>query len=1082
MHLRLSTHNYCPENCVHRAFQEYLKRYMVFILTFFFTGNLLAQPAVEWDKLQTLSPGFGPYPTVACQTTDGGLMIGLAAVSNAGSKYSVLKLDRKGNKEWEKTYGGNRNDELRSVIQTSDGGYLIGGQSNSDAGGDKTDSAYSIGTDYWIIKITADGTKQWDKTYGGTGADNLATAVQTSDGGYLLGGLSNSPANGIKTENPYGESDSWVIKLDANGTKEWDKTLGGSLRDDVSSLIQASDGGYIVGCNSDSEISGNKTAGSKGSYDYWIVKLSASGTKLWDKTYGGNGFDRGPVIARTEDNGYLLAGNSSSGSDGDKTAPAFGDDDLWIVKINSEGEKQWDKSYGGNEYDLIHSIQPTSDGGYLIGMVYYSDLGDTKTDPTRDLDDNWIIKIDANGSKLWDKNLGGSPTSVSTLAGAFTTSDGGYLITGYSYSNNPGGDKTEVGQGVWTVKLLAESNDKKLAFSDSNFDFTFSTIPVDSTFNVSLSASTGSPVVALRKSTAEWLDLPSPALGSLPFTVTTAGIASNQYSSVVAATAPGYARALLNVNLKVNEVTNPPVLSPIGDKVLQPGEILKFTAAATAGFGQTRIFSLVNAPAGAAIDAVTGAFNWNTPWESGIYQFTVKVSIAGFPDLYDEETIVVTLRLTDPADVPAIRINAGGKDFTTADGRFFQADTFFVDDTRTSSVEHVDILNTTDDELYRTTRCNYNIQYQIPVQSGIYKVTLHFAEIYWGVYPGRPAIDVRRKFNVDAEGQRKLDNYRILRQAGAPLTAVTETFEVDVKDGFLSLNFMKIEDLPTIAAIEVAFVKPLLQFSLAPIADAYVRYGSSSQTNYGLEQTIDVKATNKAELARTAYMQFSMARLSNIRSAKLRIYGQNYQHYIPVRVGLSGIDNDNWTETGITAGNAPTGPSTFLSEFYVWRNPQFFEVDITEFAKEQFAKDKMLTLMLADQRTGNKRVIFNSRENAVNPPELIITTSEPVISSARTADSETPKEDKKESESSVIYPNPVRDHFTIRVGSRHQSSIRLSLVSEAGNTYRISTPEGLRTGSVSGIDISRLQLPAGIYLLNVQSGSASETLKVLLAE
>ncbi|WP_161597202.1 CBM96 family carbohydrate-binding protein [Dyadobacter flavalbus] len=1061
---------------------------MILILVPFLTGKLLAQPAVEWDKLQTLTPGFGPYPTVACQTTDGGVMIGLAAGGNAGSKYFILKLDRKGNKEWEKTYGGNKDDELKSVIQTSDGGYLIGGQSDSDAGGDKSDSAYSISTDYWIIKITADGTKQWDKTYGGTGSDNLGTAIQTYDGGYLVGGLSTSPANGIKTENSFGESDCWLIKLDANGNKQWDKTLGGSLRDDVSSIIQVPDGSFIIGCNSDSEISGNKTAGSKGSYDYWIVKLSASGIKQWDKTYGGNGFDSNPIIVQTEDNGYLLAGDSWSDAGEYKSAPGFGYYDLWIVKINSEGEKQWDKSYGGNDPDLIQSIQPTPDGGFLIGMVYYSDLGDTKADPTRDLDDNWIIKIDANGTKLWDKNIGGSPRSVSTLAGVFTTSDGGYLTTGNSYSNNIGGDKTEVGQGVWTVKLLAESNDKKLAFSTDSLDFALSSIPTDSTRNAILSANTGSPEVTFRKSAADWLDLPLPALDTLPFTVTTSGIASGQYSSVVAATAPGYARALLKINLNVNEVSMPPVLSPVGDKVLLPGGTLRFTATATTGFGQTTTFSVLNAPAGAVIDAVTGAFNWTAPWETGSYQLTIRVGVAGSPNLYDEE--LITVRVVEPANFPAIRINAGGKDFTTADGRVFMADTFFVGNTRTSTVKDIDIVNTQDDELYRSSRCDRYFSYRIPVQSGIYKVTLHFAEVFWGVYPGKPGNVSSRLFDVAAERASKLNFYSIIQKAGGPLRAVTESFEVKVTDGFLDLDFDYADaDLAKVAAIEVEVISPLTEFSIGPVADAYVRHGNNSQTNYGLEQTIDLKATTKAELARAAYIKFSLASLSEITSAKLRIYGRNYEGTNLIRVGLTGIDNDSWSETGITASNAPTGFSTFLGSFDIndqKHRPRFFEVDITEYAKAQLAQDKMLTLMLADRGETNKRATFNSRENAVNPPELIIITSGPITPTARIAHTPvlTKTDNKTENEltASTIYPNPVQKHFTVQIGNQHQDNISLQLINAAGRSYPVKTNEELHAGSKAEADVSGLSLSKGIYLLKVQSSKTSEVLKVLITE
>lgn len=470
------------------------------------------------------------------------------------------------------------------------------------------------------------------------------------------------------------------------------------------------------------------------------------------------------------------------------------------------------------------------------------------------------------------------------------------------------------------------------------------------------------------------------ALGSIPIIVNSNEIEPGQYSSIISATAPGYGSALMNVNLTVNNATLPPTLNPIGDKTLQPGEILHFEADATAGFGQTATFSLVNAPSGAVIDAATGVFNWVAPAETGTYPLTIRVSYVNLPNLYDEETIAVTVKLTDPADVPVIRINAGGKDFTTADSRVFQADRFS-SGARTSSVEHVDILNTPDDELYRTTRSEELFHYEIPVKTGVYKVTLHFAEIYWGVSPNRPAINIRRKFNVDAEGQRKLDDYSILQNAGAPLTAVTETFEVDVKDGFLSLRFVKNADRASLSAIEAELIKPLTELSLAPVADAYVRYGSSSQTNYGLEQTIDIKATTKAELARTAYIKFSLAKLQSINQATIRIYGRNHEGSNTVQAGLTGIDNDNRTETGIIASNAPTGTPVFLGKFNSLRKARFYEIDITEFVKSQLAQDKTLTLILADLFTTNKRVMFNSRENAVNPPELIVTTTEPAISS-----------------------------------------------------------------------------------------------------
>jgi hypothetical protein len=257
---------------------------------------------------------------------------------------------------------------------------------------------------------------------------------------------------------------------------------------------------------------------------------------------------------------------------------------------------------------------------------------------------------------------------------------------------------------------------------------------------------------------------------------------------------------------------------------------------------------------------------------------------------------------------------------------------------------------------------------------------------------------------------------------------------------------------------------------------------ASLGNNYGQEQTIDLKATITAELRRFAYLKFSLAGMSEVNSAKLRIYGRNHEGNTTVRVSLAGIDNDSWTETGINGSNAPTGPATALGTFNVMKNEQFFEVDITDFAKAQLAQDKTLTLMLSDLFTTNKRVTFNSRENALNPPTLLITTSVPVVTAARIAQAELSAKPEYEVGSSVVYPNPVNTKFTIQVGSRHQRSINLSLISNAGRVHPISLPESLDAGTKAEIDISSMHLPTGIYLLKVQSDSASEILKVLLAK
>ena len=551
-------------------------------------------------------------------------------------------------------------------------------------------------------------------------------------------------------------------------------------------------------------------------------------------------------------------------------------------------------------------------------------------------------------------------------------------------------------------------------------------------------------------------------------------------SSYVVATSPGYARAILKVNFHVNDVTTQPTLDPIINKELAAGDTLTFTAKATTAIGQTKRFSLIGAPQGATIGTSSGAFSW-VPQSSGIYKFVVRISVAAAPELYDEET--VTVKVVNSGSVTSVRINAGGGAYTTSDGRAFEADNYYDGVDRTSTIADADILNTTDDELYRSGRSSDYFNYNIPVTNGIVRVTLHFAEIYWGVSPNRPGENNRRLFNVSAEGVVKLNNYSIIGSAGGPLSAVKETFEVEVIDGMLNLAFRstsEMRDKPRVSAIEVVFLESMSIATLSPVADADVSYGTNANTNYGNEPMISVKSTSVPELRRVSFLKFSLASFSDITSAKFRIYGYNHQADTRVNLDLIGLDNDGWSETGITAGNAPTGVMTSLGKLSVTRKPEYFEVGITEFAKAQFARDKTLTLKI-EETFGGKRIIFNSKENAVNKPELIITTNGPVGSAARLAAEEVINESAEPgAESSVIYPNPVRTQFTLQIGNQHQENVSLQLFDEAGRAYPIRTPEMLHAGTKAEISIADLALGEGIYLLKVQSVSKSEMLKVMV--
>jgi hypothetical protein len=238
--------------------------------------------------------------------------------------------------EWDNTIGGSGFDVLLSVLQTSDGGYLLGGYSDSGANGDKTENSQG-GNDYWVVKLDASGAVQWDNTIGGSGNDILFSVLQTSDGGYLLGGRSTSPAGGDKTENSLGNFDYWVVKLDGSGGVQWDHTIGGSGDDLLFSVIQTSDGGYLLGGYSDSDANGDKTENSQGGSDYWVVKLDGSGAVQWDNTIGGSDVDELYSVIQTSDGGYLLGGYSDSGANGDKTESSQGETDYWVVKLDGSG-------------------------------------------------------------------------------------------------------------------------------------------------------------------------------------------------------------------------------------------------------------------------------------------------------------------------------------------------------------------------------------------------------------------------------------------------------------------------------------------------------------------------------------------------------------------------------------------------------------------------------------------------------------------------------------------------------------------------------------------------------------------------
>jgi len=418
-------------------------------------------PIIQWQKSLGGSNEEEAYSIK--QATDGGYIIVGSSSSNDGdvtghhggssaNDYWIVKLDSLGNKQWQKSLGGTDDDYATFVQQTTDGGYIIAGVSNSNDG-DVTGNHGNY--DYWIVKLDNTGTILWQKSFGGSSDDFAAYIQQTSDGGYIIGGISNSNDGDVTTHhNTTATADYWIVKLNSSGVIQWQKSLGGTDDDYATFVQQTTDGGYIVSGSSFSNTNGDVTGnhGNSSSTDYWIVKLDINGIIQWQKSLGGTNSDWANSIQQTTDGGYIITGESIS-TDGDITNH-IGDYDYWVVKLDGNGIIQWQKSLGGIYWDKASSIQQTSDGGYIIAGFSYSNNGDVSGHwGSTFIPDYWIVKINSIGTLQWQKSLGG--TDLDMAYSIQQTSDGGYIIAGYSESNDGNVTFNNGLSDYWIVKLSA---------------------------------------------------------------------------------------------------------------------------------------------------------------------------------------------------------------------------------------------------------------------------------------------------------------------------------------------------------------------------------------------------------------------------------------------------------------------------------------------------------------------------------------------------------------------------------------------------------------------------------------------------
>ena len=424
----------------------------------------------------------------AIQTSDGGFLLGgksnsgiegnKSASSLGGADFWIVRLDANGSKLWDRTFGGTGDDILFSLRETTNGDFVLGGSSASGVNGNKT-ATNKGGTDFWVVRIDANGTKLWDKSIGGGDDDTLEALEVTADGGILCAGFSASVISGDKTTKNWGGSDFWLVKLDANGNKVWDKTYGGTGDDFCYSIAPAGNGGYVLAGSSASGTGGNKTSGNSGMTDFWAVRVDANGDKVWDASYGGTNEDgiTSVSIVAAPAGGFLIGGDSFSGINGQRTKQNFGQDDFWVVRIDTGGAVLWDAAFGGTGNDYLTAVQTSVNGGFVLAGGSTSGITGNKTTASFGSVDYWLVGIDSAGSKAWESVFGGSSLDGFINVALWPASDGGYLLAGDSFSGATGNKTTASygGSDFWAVKLTVQSPAKLRVVPQTNvangFDF-----------------------------------------------------------------------------------------------------------------------------------------------------------------------------------------------------------------------------------------------------------------------------------------------------------------------------------------------------------------------------------------------------------------------------------------------------------------------------------------------------------------------------------------------------------------------------------------------------------------------------------
>lgn len=403
---------------------------------------------IEAEFIRTYGGSGVDEGVAVVPTTDGNYVIAGTTQSNDGDLLNIkttadadiwiFKVTTSGEIQWSKTYGGTANDIATNISNTNDNGFIVSGYTRS-TDGDVTDPGNAGFHDFWILKLDSTGNIQWNKTFGYSGSDQCYKAFPTSTGGYFISGFLDVSASegegnegrsqtGQKGANLHGVGEFWGMLLDGNGNAIWKRYFGGTNNDRSYDALETADGGFLMAGASESD--DFDITDSKGSYDFWAVRLSSSGDLMWTKSFGGDGIEIGYAVTKTNDGNYMMVGDTRS-TDQDISTP-LGNADAWIVKFSDEGNLIWEKTYGGTEFDSAKSIFPLSNGNYLISGSTRSGNGDLLTNNGQN--DAWYGIIAPNGTLESVYSAGGS--NLEFIEDAIALDNNSILMVGNTESSD----------------------------------------------------------------------------------------------------------------------------------------------------------------------------------------------------------------------------------------------------------------------------------------------------------------------------------------------------------------------------------------------------------------------------------------------------------------------------------------------------------------------------------------------------------------------------------------------------------------------------------------------------------------------